>query len=622
MDTEMLESAPSSRRPSALLASAVSRSTQNFELPVGHGLVAQRKYFLRMFEDRRSLISIEEKDIKETNCGKEDDEIQSKKEPGMDGLTILLSALYAKLLVVLGVAFPVTDIISKEVTTSFYQAFYLYLYFGSIIFLILIYVTLSKDKTERSMLKSVVEGVEGMDNIFRQKNGKKKSYGTFYLRLGAIAFGIGSMVYSGLEFLRYLEAKDYEKCNTNVLQALKPATRTILTLLQIQFIFLSSKNRKLNKIKILSRFGLMHLIATNLCEWLYVLVEETRHEIIHMAENNNDTVTLMHEKFCQEELVLGSLVANASPFLFPCTIEYSLICAVILFEMWKNNNNGESNDDKNENGLKNEQVVTHYVFRQLGVIGRNAPINSNNHFTVDCSGSHKGLFSGIMVIVLTIISLIMFFVLIRGPASSEDGKLKHRIMARFEVNAVELVLYIIGTVAVIVAMVHMRKLDHKRRRIEGKSYTGLGLDNTLLVVAQTGVFIHNIFSIIGHCFTMEETVPIGLLTEIFSFVQTSIQTIFVLDSWSRRCKTIEQCLKKPGKQYITFLIVTNVALWTINSFEKNRAEFRPNQLKFYGDWAWTVITHTSIPLAIFYRFHSTICLFEIWKSAYKLKLKN
>lgn len=33
---------------------------------------------------------------------------------------------------------------------------------------------------------------------------------------------------------------------------------------------------------------------------------------------------------------MGSLVTNASPFLFPCKIEYSLICAVILYEMWKN----------------------------------------------------------------------------------------------------------------------------------------------------------------------------------------------------------------------------------------------------------------------------------------------
>lgn len=34
--------------------------------------------------------------------------------------------------------------------------------------------------------------------------------------------------------------------------------------------------------KIIARFGLMHMIATNLCEWLYVLVEETKQDIIHL----------------------------------------------------------------------------------------------------------------------------------------------------------------------------------------------------------------------------------------------------------------------------------------------------------------------------------------------------
>lgn len=32
-------------------------------------------------------------------------------------------------------------------------------------------------------------------------------FGSFYLRVGAIAFGIGSMVYAGLEFGQYFELK-------------------------------------------------------------------------------------------------------------------------------------------------------------------------------------------------------------------------------------------------------------------------------------------------------------------------------------------------------------------------------------------------------------------------------
>jgi hypothetical protein len=32
--------------------------------------------------------------------------------------------------------------------------------------------------------------------------------------------------------------------------------------------------------KVVAKFGLMHMIATNLCEWLYVLVEETKNDML------------------------------------------------------------------------------------------------------------------------------------------------------------------------------------------------------------------------------------------------------------------------------------------------------------------------------------------------------
>jgi hypothetical protein len=38
----------------------------------------------------------------------------------------------------------------------------------------------------------------------------------------------------------------------------------------------------------MARFGLMHMVATNLCEWLYVLVEETKHDIEHLSHQNHE----------------------------------------------------------------------------------------------------------------------------------------------------------------------------------------------------------------------------------------------------------------------------------------------------------------------------------------------
>lgn len=71
--------------------------------------------------------------------------------------------------------------------------------------------------------------------------------------------------------------------------------------------------------------------------------------------------------------------------------------------------------------------------------------------------------------------------------------------------------------------------------------------------------------------------------------------------------------------FITMKKVANFAMWTVNTLEKSRADVNPVQLQFYGLWPWIIITNVSMPLAIFYRFHSTVVLCEIWKRCYKAK---
>lgn len=179
----------------------------------------------------------------------------------------------------------------------------------------------------------------------------------------------------------------------------------IFTFMQMYFIFMNSK-LIISKVRIAAQFGLMHMIGTNLCVWTNVLVQETRHEILHFYNPDNNTMTdnyiNLHYAFdtgeeqtttentrelnpfstfppneentnvtgqvimaimdvmssnlsqaedhrrvkrglrgphslyeCRRTDIMGALVQNASPFLFPCTIEYSLICAAILYVMWK-----------------------------------------------------------------------------------------------------------------------------------------------------------------------------------------------------------------------------------------------------------------------------------------------
>lgn len=56
-----------------------------------------------------------------------------------------------------------------------------------------------------------------------------------------------------------------------------------------------------------------------------------------------------------------------------------------------------------------------------------------HHYSVDCAHANRGLFMGILMLVLTIISLILFFVLINNDA--------YKSIAIMEANIIELTVY-------------------------------------------------------------------------------------------------------------------------------------------------------------------------------------
>ncbi|XP_064482148.1 proton channel OtopLc-like isoform X2 [Ornithodoros turicata] len=560
----------------------------------------------------------------------------------LDSLVIMLSALYAKLLVIMGICFPLAEVISKKIPVSFYEGFYLYLYFGSIAFLLYVYVFLLKHEKVNSKLEHFKDGfgsklrkLVGMsaskNNSMDIPSAHKKRVqdatthaGSFYLRLGAVAFGTGSMIYSGLEFGQFFEMESDSHCY-NILSSLTPGTRMAFTFFQLYFIFINSRVA-INKFTTLARFGLMHMISANICVWLHVLIQETKHQILELI-NRNETQMLsfamngpdMHadpedhvnpshyetrsrdhhriersldmmehhpgKHNCRRANIMGELVQNASPFLFPCTIEYSLICAGILYIMWKNVGS-------------TKRAPTPDTSLQL-----HAP-RQRHYYQVDCAKANKGLFTGILVLVLVIISLILFFVLINKP--------QYRNLAVMEAHIAELAVYLLASFATTIALFQVRELRYNRHR-------NTDLDSILLIVAQSGLYLYTMFSIIGGHFTLDQNTMLALLTALACLIQGSLQSIFVLDASRRYVSNSDQAERKPGREMVTFLIVCNFSMWAINTLETRRADSNPVQMNFYGFWAWTIITHVTAPLTIFFRFHSTVCLCDIWKRAYKVK---
>ena len=278
--------------------------------------------------------------------------LRERVSDSIDGMSFVLSALYAKLLVIIGLCFPMAEVISRRIPIGWYEGFYCYLYMGSILYLAITYAlriagkkkqkkqlataaaaasntstsgqvvknfsavggsksstdlrrnsssssilgTLSSwmcwtsmssvdstyDDEVMSQIPSTISPVVGVppsiavvaggsnnklinnvitvDDVvneskrFRRRISDTSSectdevistsapvhFGSFYLRLGAVAFGIGSMIYSGLEFGQFFELESKEHCY-NFLYGFTPSVHMAFTFIQLYFIFMNSQ---------------------------------------------------------------------------------------------------------------------------------------------------------------------------------------------------------------------------------------------------------------------------------------------------------------------------------------------------------------------------------------------
>jgi len=232
-------------------------------------------------------------------------------------------------------------------------------------------------------------------------------------------------------------------------------------------------------------------------------------------------------------------------------------------------------------------------------------VNIRHRMSIDCAGSSRGLFLGILAFVVSVISLIVFYVLIQNNNFNHNGILI--------VNVSEITMYSIAIVSTIAAGVRMRDLCFRKNLDDN-------LEQNLILISLTGLYMFSFFSILAglsYITTLEGSITI--VTNLICMTQATLQTMFMLAGLRMSASNTLHVQTKKGREFVTFLLICNFSLWLINTFETQKAAHNPLQLKVYGHQAWSVFTHISVPLGIFYRFHSTVCLSNIWKHAWKMK---
>ncbi|CAF3197443.1 unnamed protein product [Rotaria sp. Silwood2] len=379
-----------------------------------------------------------------------------------------------------------------------------------------------------------------------------------------------------------------------------------------------------------------------------MVVNETKSQILEMRAyemtighpynvsiNNSNSIktrlSLMNRFHCTQSMVntlqittfINEGYIKLKPLLYPCTIEFSLMCLTLFFLIWEN-------------------IGKTFAYKMSN------KASSKNVFMVNCHASIKGLFAGMIIFSCTVISIILYAILqnkindninsismsfnilhtstisyqnrslltvsTHGPFTSISKTPKKILYSIAIVEIVNLCLLIISLFATIWALIKIRKLQY--RKITTR------FDNVLIIVSLAGIYLYSIFSAFALLINKNPATWIAyvkIVIVILEFIEGTIHAFFILIALRKRLIPNSKH-EYPAREVITLLIMLDLSLWFEETTTTTKHEANPFQLAFYHVIPWSIIAAISTPLQIFFRFHASVCLSHVWENMYTLQV--
>ncbi|XP_072941899.1 proton channel OtopLc-like [Epargyreus clarus] len=454
--------------------------------------------------------------------------------------------------------------------------------------------------------------------------------GSFYLKLGAGGFAVGHLIHSILLItvqLNYYfdENIDNDECIV-VSQVVYDFMNPIYCFIQLYFIFKYS-NVIILRAKALAYFGFMHMIGSSLCFWISTIVRETilaltiyansiygknRTEVENTTSNDYypsghiqthsdrflDVGSLYNEN-CQASVTINSILENFSPYLYPFSVEFNILIVAFYYIIWSHigqcHNENSSVADESSSTEDNNTVC------KIPTANEDNDFTSNMVIYADCHASNKGLFLGLVFMVLVVGQLIIGFIF---SSVGEDTFLELGYLLN---DCTRLAMHAIMLIGAFLAYNQIRKLDVNEHPMSL-------LDDVLLFICKPAFFMETVFTVVA---TVNILNVVKTVDALLMVIQVIVQTTLLIDG-IRRCSNSKKLRRqKPGRELLMFLLIANVGMWLMNTFSYKSPESLDERYSFYGKVAWSILGHVSLPLIMFYRFHSSVCFADIWDYAYK-----
>ena len=144
-------------------------------------------------------------------------------------------------------------------------------------------------------------------------------------------------------------------------------------------------------------------------------------------------------------------------------------------------------------------------------------------------------------------------------------------------------------------------------------------DSFLVIIGLASIYLFGFYTIIAILSNGVSSYfdVLSLSIQITTIFESTFQTILIIKA-QNMCTKIDRIKKiKPARSLITLLILVDVSLWLSETFSVKRYDMYDIQIAYYDIVFWSLVTTISCPLSIFFRFFSSFCLSNIWKTLYE-----
>ena len=212
-------------------------------------------------------------------------------------------------------------------------------------------------------------------------------------------------------------------------------------------------------------------------------------------------------------------------------------------------------------------------------------------------------------------SIIMLFtvagtIYIIYTSENDEATNKEEETAAYVFFSMQMILNVIGLIAILLIMFY--KMDAP---FVGHAHSIV--DQAVLIVTLFGFYLLLGFNFLPNLESFTETnffgtlAKMGTFENISNYIQGSMQFLFIMDAMRRGPQPMWLKNNITPSFFVAILFYVNVSLWMVSSFLLKETSENSLMVNYYGSLTWNIVLYITLPLAIFFRFHSTICIVDV-----------